>query len=343
MGRVRIKLGGVGAAQTADVAGEFNHSHLHTQTDTEIRDLFNAGIFDGTDHAFGTALAEAARNKNGVNVTQNLVSAFLFDLAGVHKERLHTGVGMDTGMAECLIERLVAVGVINILAHHGDRDFTFGVLDAVNDVFPGGQICGFGFKTELLADDVVKTLSMQHQRHFIDRLGISHADHAVHRHIGEKRNLGALPFRDHVFCTAQQQIGVNALFTQLLHGVLRRFCLQLTRGGDPRAEGQMNKAGVVTADAERHLTDSFNEGKRFNVTDRTADFHHSHIRLSIKGGSGTALNKFLNFVGDVRNHLHGLAEVLTAAFLVQHAFINLTRREVVGLVHLRGDETFIVP
>ena len=104
----------------------------------------------------------------------------------------------------------------------------------------------------------------------------------------------------------------------------------------------MNEAGVVAAHAERHLADGFHKRQRLNVAHRTADFHDANIGLAAVGRSRTAGNKFLNFIGDMRNHLHGLAEVFAAALLLQNALVDLTRREVVGLMHLRGDEALIV-
>ena len=93
----------------------------------------------------------------------------------------------------------------------------------------------------------------------------------------------------------------------------------------------MNEAGVVAAHAERHLADGFHKRQRLNVAHRTADFHDANIGLAAVGRSRTAGNKFLNFIGDMRNHLHGLAEVFAAALLLQNALVDLTRREVVGL------------
>ena len=39
--------------------------------------------------------------------------------------------------------------------------------------------------------------------------------------------------------------------------------------------------------------------------------------------------RFLNFVGDVRNHLHGFPEVIAAAFLEDHVFVNLAAGEII--------------
>ena len=183
---------------------------------------------------------------------------------------------------------------------------------------------------------------MQHQGHFVNGARIRDADDAVHRNVAEKRNLRAFVFRNFTVGTAQEQIRVHAFFTQLLHGVLGGLRLQFTRGGHVGAEREVNKAGIAAAHAEAHLADRFHEGERFNVAHRTADFHHGHVAFAAAGISCTAKDEFLNFVRNVRDHLHGLAEVFAAAFLFENALIDLAGREVVEAVHLRRDEALVV-
>ena len=60
--RVQVKLGGVGAAQAADVPGKFDDGGLHPEADAQVRNLVHAGVLDRLDHALGAALAKAARN-----------------------------------------------------------------------------------------------------------------------------------------------------------------------------------------------------------------------------------------------------------------------------------------
>ncbi len=44
----------------------------------------------------------------------------------------------------------------------------------------------------------------------------------------------------------------------------------------------------------------------------------------------------------MRDHLDGFAQVVTTALFLENAFVNLTGREVVGLLHARFNETLIV-
>ncbi len=74
-----------------------------------------------------------------------------------------------------------------------------------------------------------------------------------------------------------------------------------------------------------HLADGFEERQRFDIADRAADFadHHIHFARQLFDGR-------FDFVGDVRNHLHGLAEIIAAALALNDLFVNAAAGEVVG-------------
>jgi hypothetical protein len=51
---------------------------------------------------------------------------------------------------------------------------------------------------------------------------------------------------------------------------------------------------------------------------------------------------WLDLVGDVRDDLHGLAEVLAAPLLLDHRLVDLAGGEVVALAHLGAGEALVV-
>ncbi len=59
---------------------------------------------------------------------------------------------------------------------------------------------------------------------------------------------------------------------------------------------------------ETHLADRLQEGQRLDVAHRAADLDDRDV-----GAFRAALDVGLDLVGDVRDDLHGLAEVLAAA------------------------------
>ena len=89
-----------------------------------------------------------------------------------------------------------------------------------------------------------------------------------------------------------------------------------------------------------HLTDRLDVRKGFNVTHGAANLrdHKIVIRLGAQD-----LNAPLDFVGDVRNDLHGLPEVFPTTFFVDHTLVNATRCDVVGLGCLDIQKTLVMP
>ena len=155
--------------------------------------------------------------------------------------------------------------------------------------------------------------------------------------VGEERDLPALVVRQRAVGAAQQHVGLDTDLAQLLHRVLRGLGLDLAGGGDVRHQREVDEAGVVAADLDRHLPDRLEERQRLDVADGAADLDHRDF-----GVTRAAPDELLDLVGDVRDHLHGAAEIVAAALLADHALVDLARREVVALAHLRLDEALVV-
>lgn len=195
---------------------------------------------------------------------------------------------------------------------------------------------------QLFTDDAIQPLLVEHLRDLVDGVDVPHRDDRVLRHVGEQRDLRALVVGDGAVGAAQQRGRLHADLAQLLHRVLGRLGLELAGAGDERHQRQVHERGLVAAQAQAHLTRGFQERQRFDVAHRAANFHDRHIRLAVVRSLGAALDKGLDLVGDVRNDLHRLAEILTATLLADHGFVDLAGGEVVRLAHLGRDETLVV-
>ena len=113
---------------------------------------------------------------------------------------------------------------------------------------------------------------MQHARHLVDGVHVPHGDHTPFGHIGEEGDLALFLFGNLVLGAAQQRIGLDADFAQLLHGVLGGLGLELAGRLDERQVGQVHKGGVVGAELERQLARGFEEGQGLDVAHGAADF-----------------------------------------------------------------------
>ncbi|MPM92618.1 hypothetical protein SDC9_139753 [bioreactor metagenome] len=98
---------------------------------------------------------------------------------------------------------------------------------------------------------------MEHARHLVDGVHVPHGDHTPLGHVGEQGDLFLLLVGHLVLGAAQQRVGLDADFAQLLHRVLRRLRLELARRGDVRQVSQVHEGGVVRAQAQAHLAHGF--------------------------------------------------------------------------------------
>src|SRR5207247_5697010 len=113
-----------------------------------------------------------------------------------------------------------------------------------------------------------------------------------------------------VIAAAKQNVRLNPDAQHFLYAVLRWLGFQLAGSGDEGHQGDVHKERVLRTKLQAHLANRFEEGKRFNVADGAADFDNHNV-----DAFGDFLDSGLNFVGNVRDHLDGFAEVIAAALL----------------------------
>ena len=101
----------------------------------------------------------------------------------------------------------------------------------------------------------------------------------------------------------------------------------------------MNKNRVVVADLQCELADGFEKRQALDVAGRAADFRDDDVGL---GFFGEDVDAVFDFIRDVRNHLHGLAEIFSLALVIEHGLINLAAREIVQAREFDVGEAFVM-
>src|SRR6266404_2276904 len=245
---------------------------------------------------------------------------------------------MDAGVLERLTERLVRILQVDVLADEGDIDLMLRMLLRLDDLAPGREIRCARQDRELVADDLVEHLVVQHHRDPVDRVHIPGGDDRFFLDVTKESNLAPLVFRQRVDRAAEERVGLDADLAQLLHRVLRRLGLDFARRRNERHEREVDVADVVAPELEAHLPDGFEERQRLDVAYRAAHLDDCDVRLA-----RATLDEALDLVGDVRDDLHRAAEVVAAALLLDHRLVDLAGGEVVPAAHLRALEALVVP
>ncbi len=100
----------------------------------------------------------------------------------------------------------------------------------------------------------------------------------------------------------------------------------------------MNDEGVLRA-FPLHLAHRLDVGQRLDVAHRPADLRDDEVVIAL---GAEDLDAALDFIGDVRNDLHRLAEVFAAPLLVDDALVNPPRGDVVRLRGAHVEEALVM-
>src|SRR5699024_10578538 len=231
-----------------------------------------------------------------------------------HPAQLHPGVDVEPAGADGLGDREVGVGKVDVLAHQRDLDFVGRVVHPLQHGVP--RVPGDVAEGDGQAPDHVgvQALAVQHLGDVIDARGIHAGDDGVALHVAHRGDLVLDGFGDVPVRAAHDRIGLDTDAAQGGHRVLGGFGLQLTTGAQIGNEGDVHEEDVVPAHVLAHLTGRLEEGLGLDVADGAADLGDDDVRawpLTIGLGAHAAFD----LIGDVRDHLHRVTQVLAAPLL----------------------------
>ncbi len=143
---------------------------------------------------------------------------------------------------------------------------------------------------------------------------------------------------------ADHGVGLDADRAERRDGVLGRLGLQLAGRTDVGHQRDVDEEAVVAADVVAGLPGGLEERQRLDVADGAADLgDHDVDALPTIGSRAHGEDPLLDLVGDVRDHLHGVAEVVAAALLGDHRRVDLPGRHVGDLAEVGVEEPLVVP
>src|SRR5262245_45434040 len=81
----------------------------------------------------------------------------------------------------------------------------------------------------------------------------------------------------------------------------------------------MNEERVFASHVLAHLANSLQKWQRLNISRGSADFDNGHICIR-----ADFLDRCLDLIGDMGNHLYGLSKIVATPFLLNDRFVNAT-------------------
>ena len=317
MVRGGIELGRIGVDQTDHVTRELDRHGLQPEAQPQTRHALLAGVPGGGDLSFDPPVAEPTGDHDAVQVVELAGREQPLHRLGLDPDDLDIGPVVEPGVLEALDHRQIGVGQLDVLADEADSHGRGGRLDLGDELFPVGQVRA-AVETQQLTDEVVEALVVQDQRQLVDVLRIGGVDDRAFLDVAETGDLALQIVGQRRLAAADDHVGLDAAAAQLGDRVLRGLGLLLARRADERHEGDVDVADVVASDHVAELANRLEERQDLDVTDGAAHLGDHHVDVVV----GHPLDTAFDLVGDVRDHLNGLAEVVASAFGGQHRLID---------------------
>ena len=264
-------------------------------------------------------------------------------LVGGDPADVDLGLVGEAAGPERLGDREVGVVEVDVLADQGDGDLLLGVVHPAEQVVPDRPVDVAERQPEAAYDVGVEPLAVQHLGDVVDRRCVGGGDHGLQVDVAHQRDLALDRVGQLAVGAADHGVGLDADLAKRGDRVLGRLGLQLAGGADVGHQRDVEEEAVVTADVVAHLPGRLEERQRLDVADRAADLgDHDVDVLALGGAAPHGQDAVLDLVGDVRDHLDGVAEVVTAPLLGDHLGVDLPGGDVGDLAEVGVEEPLVV-
>ncbi len=262
------------------------------------------------------------------------------DLLGLDPLELDVGAELEPAVLGGLDHRQVGVGQGHVLADDPDAHRLLGGLDLGDQGLPLAQVgCAHVLELEHVADHGVEPLLVQDERDLVDVAGVGGVDHPVGVHVAQAADLVLQVLGDRSLGPHDDGVGLDAPAAQLGDRVLGGLGLLLAGRPDEGHERDVHVADVAPADVEAELPDGLEEREDLDVADGAADLGDDHVDVV----AGQHVDAALDLVGDVRDDLDGLAQVVATALGGQHGRVDRPGGGVGVLGEALVEEALVVP
>jgi hypothetical protein len=170
------------------------------------------------------------------------------------------------------------------------------------------------------ADVGVEALVVEGERDLVEVGGVHVGDDTFLGDVAKEGDLGFQASRDGPVAAEHDDVGLDPSRTQFGDRVLGRLGLLFSRGAEVGDQGHVHIAHVVAPHVLSELADRLQEREDFDVAHRAADLGDDDVGVICRDLADAQLD----LVGDVRDHLDRLSEVLTPALLGDHGLVDRT-------------------
>ena len=185
----------------------------------KVGDVVFAGVFDGGDHAFDSAVSEAAGDYDSVVAAEDAFYVVVGDVFGLDPADFNVGAVCEAAVGEGFGYREVGVVEFDVFADEGDFYCFVGFFAAGEHVGPFAEV-GFVLDAEAFADDVTETFFFEEHRDFVDAVGGEVLDYALFFDVAEECEFLLHFFGELHFGAADEDVGLDSYREEFLDAVL---------------------------------------------------------------------------------------------------------------------------
>ena len=329
-----------------DRPGRLDDDALQAQAQTQHRQTALARVADRADLALDPADAEATRDQHGMHVAEHRRCAAVgFAVVGGHPAHLNLGAVLEAAGTQRFGHRQVSIGEVNVLAHQCDPHSFRGLVHSLEQVVPLRPVDVTKRQAEPAHHVGVEFLAVQHLGDVVDRRRVRGGDHTVDVDVAHQGDLVLQRF-GHVAVAAQdQRVGRDADAAQRGDRVLGGFGLQLARRRQNRAPASTCRKKQFSRPTSWRTCRAASRNGSDSMSPTVPPI--SVITMSGRSPSASGLghrqDPALDLIGDVRDDLDGVAEVLAAALLRDHRRIHLPGSHIRRSGQVAVEETLVVP
>ena len=161
---------------------------------------------------------------------------------------------------------------------------------------------------------------------------------ALFAHVAEERELAPVALRE---SAGRQRTSRMSGWMPIERSSLTECCVGLVfsspADGDIGHQRQVDVDGVAARQLVAELADRLEERQALDVADRAADLAEHEVELVV-----AVEDEVLDGVGDVRDHLHGAAEIVAAPLLGDDLLVDAAGGDVVHAVRRAPGEALVV-
>ena len=280
----------------------------------------------GTKLAFDASYTETTGDTDRIYTGKFTTGAFgRLATVGRDPADINASIVCKATVLDGFLNRQVRIVQINVLANQGDLNAVLRGMNPLEQAIPLRPINIAKLQSKTLNQVGIESLTVKRRRNLVNRRHILALDDGVAVDVAHQCNLALNPVRKRTIRTQHKSIGSNTDRTKSSNRVLRRLRLQFAGSRQERNQRNVNKGNVLATKIGAHLTCSFEERLRFNITDGATNFRDDHVR-SVAFGIRTSLGTHhaFNFISNMRDNLDGITKVFTTTLLRDHRRVDLT-------------------